>query len=119
MLDYPPGHCMLRRYFLSYTLFIRDFAPQTDIADLETLFSEVGTVVKATLTHREYKGVQRQVAYIEMSSYEEMCDCIRRFHGMKSDGYILTVTEDKAHVPDPNFSYKRPAQTARASTPKN
>ena len=101
---------------MSYKLFVRDFAPQTDVADLETLFSEVGTVHSATMTDREYKGVLRKVAYIEMSSPEEMRECIERFHGMKSDGYILTVTTDQAHVPDPNFAYKRPVQVTRAST---
>jgi RNA recognition motif-containing protein len=98
---------------LNYKLFVRDFAPQTDVTDLENLFSEVGTVRKATLTERECNGIQRQVAYIEMSSQEEARDCIDRYHGMKSDGYTLTVTEDKIHTPDPNFSYKRPVHVPR------
>ncbi len=104
---------------MSYKLFVRDFAPETNVTDLEILFSEVGTVNNAILTEREYKGVQRKVAYIEMSSLEEMQDCIARFHGMKADGHILTVTEDKAHVPDPNFSFKRPVQVTRASANKS
>jgi RNA recognition motif-containing protein len=103
---------------LALKLFVRDFDPQIDIADLENIFSEVGTVAKAVLTEREAKGVLRKVAYIEMSSAEEARDCIDRIHGMRVDGYTLTVTEDKIHIPDPNFSYKQPTHIPRAPKQK-
>jgi RNA recognition motif-containing protein len=104
---------------LSYCLFVRDFAPETDATTLENLFSEVGSVRKVTLTERPTKGVPRPVALIEMSTPEAMQDCIERFHGMKTDGYTLTVTENKVHVPDPNFTFKKPTQVARTSNAKS
>ena len=103
---------------MSYRLFVRNFAPDTDVTTLENLFSEVAAVQNVTLTDREINGVPRQIALIEMTTLEGMQDCIERFHGMKADGYVLTVTEDKAHVPDPNYSYKRPTQVARAANAK-
>jgi hypothetical protein len=99
-------------------LFIRDFAPQADVFELEGLFSNVGNVRKATLQEQVLKGVLRQVAYIEMSSPEEASDCIERFHGMTVDGYTLTVTADKPHVPDPTFRFKRPVVVAPKSARK-
>jgi hypothetical protein len=102
---------------LSYRLFVRDFAPQTDIRAMEVMFSAVGHVSKATLSETEYKNGPRQVAYIEMSSSEEMQDCIDRFHGMRSDGFVMTVTEDKVHVPNPNYVFKRPKK-AQSVKPK-
>lgn len=101
---------------MANTLFVRDFAPQTDLADLENLFSEVGNVTGAVFDERETKGVLRKVAYIEMSSFEEVRDCIDRFHGQDEDGYIMTVTENKQHVPNPNFSAKKPAQITKAKS---
>ena len=104
---------------MDHELFVRDFAPDTDVADLEALFSQVGNVQSSTLTERLCKGVPRHVAYIAMSSHEEVRDCIERFHGSKAEGYTLTVTENKKHVPDPNFSFKRhPITACPARRPK-
>lgn len=90
-------------------LFVRDFGQDTDVFRLEELFSNVGTVQKAVVQDLSTNGVTRRVAYIEMSSAQEALDCIDRFHGMKTDGHILTVTEDKPHVPDPHYRAKRQA----------
>ncbi len=98
---------------MSYRLFVRDFAPQKDINAIESLFSSVGRVSSATLTEIEHKGGLRQVAYVEMSSDEEMQDCLVRFGGMKYLGFSMTVTEDKVHVPDPNYVYKRPSKAQK------
>ncbi|MEK6555826.1 MAG: RNA-binding protein [Bdellovibrionota bacterium] len=103
---------------MAFKLFVRDFNPLTNLNDLENLFSEIGTVKKVVFKERESNGVQRKVAYIEMSSDVEASNCIERIHGMKSDGYTLTVTADKAHVPNPNFSYKQPAYVARPAKSK-
>lgn len=92
---------------MKHRLFVRDFGPQADVLQLESLFSNVGTVRSATLQERATNSGVRQVAYIEMSSAEEVHDCIIRFHGAKFQGFILTVTEDKPHIPDPNFRTKR------------
>ena len=87
-------------------LYVRDFGNETD---LECLFSNVGTVQSASMSELEVNGVRRRVAYIEMATPDEMLDCIARFHGMKTDGYTLTVTEDKPHVPAPT----RPRKTSK------
>lgn len=98
---------------LLHKLFVRDFDPQTNVADLENLFSGVGTVKAAVIMDRQTNSSSRKVAYIEMSTLEEARDCIVRFHGMKSDGYVLTVTEDRVHVPDPSYSYKRSSRASK------
>jgi hypothetical protein len=41
-----------------------------------------------------------------MSSADEVRDCIERFHGLNEEGSVLTVTEDKPHVPDPDYRAK-------------
>lgn len=94
-------------------LFVRDFGHETNISHLEDLFSNVGTVQTATLEDLVMNGVIRRVAYIEMSSAEEMSDCIDRYHGMKTDGHTLTVTEDKPHVPSVGFRPNRVAKKAK------
>lgn len=96
-------------------LFVRDFGLDTNVSYLEDLFSNVGTVQRATLEDLILNGVLRRVAYIEMSSAEEMSDCIDRFHGMKTDGHTMTVTEDKPHIPDVNF---RPLKVPKAKKSK-
>lgn len=92
-------------------LYVRDFGNETD---LECLFSNVGTVQSTKLGELVVNGVRRRVAYIEMATADEMADCIARFHGMKTDGYTLTVTEDKPHVAPPprprKSSKKRPTR---------
>jgi RNA recognition motif-containing protein len=109
-----------RGNILNNRLFVRDFSPQTDASHLESLFSNVGNVRSVTLQEQVTKSGSRRVAYIEMSSPEDARDCISRFHAMKIDGHILTVTEDQPHIPDPDFRAKRMAAQAaskRAAVP--
>lgn len=91
-------------------LFVRNFGNETSLSYLEDLFSNVGNVQKATLKDLILNGEVRRVAYIEMSTPEEVSDCIVRYHGMKADGHTLTVTEDKPHVPDASFRPSKPAK---------
>lgn len=90
-------------------LFVRNFGDQVDLSDLESLFGTVGTVEKVDFQQESFKGVERMVAYVQMSSREEAEDSIARFHGHKIDGHHMIVTEDKPHTPDPEFHAKRRA----------
>lgn len=91
-------------------LFVRDFGSDMDATTLEDIFASVGTVKKVVLkTIHSGSGTPRLVSYIDMSSAQEVQDCIVRFHGTTTYGHTLTVTEDKPHVPDPNFQARRRA----------
>jgi len=94
---------------MSHRLFVRGFSAETEAGFLEDLFGNVGTVKKIEMRTILAGGIPRPVSYIEMSSAEEVRDCIDRYHGKTADGQTLIVTEDKPHVPDPEFRAKRAA----------
>jgi RNA recognition motif-containing protein len=93
-----------------------------DASHLEGLFSNVGNVQNVSLQDLVKDGVVRRVAYVDMSSADEIRDCIERFHGATEDGSVLTVTEDRPHVPDPNYRVKslaaRKARKKASMTPR-
>lgn len=90
-------------------LHVRNLPQSVDSYDLETLFSNVGNVIKAEVIEAEV-GPAR--GYVEMATEEEAADCILRFNGQNLMGNILIVTEDKPHVPQPKKSASKRAQVA-------
>lgn len=100
---------------MQHRLFVRGFDDKMDAGGLEDLFANVGTVKSVKVERQSAGGSLRWVSYVEMSSAEEVRDCIDRYHGKKVGAHTLIVTEDKPHVPDPQFHAKRAA--AKRKTP--
>ena len=74
-------------------LFVGNLSYETTSADLEALFSTLGTCESvAVITDRD-TGRSRGFGFVEMSSREEGEAAIRQFNGMEVDGRNLTVNE--------------------------
>lgn len=99
---------------LGNKLYVRNLGSAIDSSLLEDLFTTVGDVKSVVVRLESKSGTERLVAHIQMETEQQASDCIDRFHGHESHGQILIVTEDKPHVPDPNFQSSRKKKAAEA-----
>lgn len=87
---------------MNTTLLVANLALSVDASDLEDMFSMVGSVRSTRIVYNTETGVSKGMGYVEMSSREEMENCILHFEGQyKNDGQPIMVREDKPYVPQP------------------
>ena len=81
---------------MSMKLYVGNLAFQTTNEDLETLFSQTGTVQSANIIEDRETGRSRGFGFVEMSSKEEGNAAITEFNGKEVNGRNLNVNEARA-----------------------
>lgn len=83
-------------------LHVANLAASVDASDLEDMFSMVGDVRSARVVYNTDTGESKCMGYVEMSTREELENCILHFAGQfKNDGQAIMVREDKPFTPKP------------------
>lgn len=77
-------------------IFVGNLSFSTTSADLETLFSEVGTCESATVVTDRETGRSRGFGFVEMSSASEADKAIATLNGRDVGGRQINVNEAKA-----------------------
>ncbi len=72
-------------------LYVGNLPYNTVDADLESLFSQAGTVKSAQVIKDRQSGRSKGFGFVEMSSREEAQSAITMFHGKDYSGRPLTV----------------------------
>ena len=72
-------------------LYVGNLPYNTVDADLEKIFSQVGTVTSAQVIKDRESGRSKGFGFVEMSSAEEANAAITKFHGTDFNGRPLTV----------------------------
>lgn len=80
---------------MSKKLFVGNLSFDTNNADLEGLFSQVGTCESATVVTDRESGRSRGFGFVEMSSANEAQRAIAQFNGADLQGRQLNVSEAK------------------------
>jgi len=72
-------------------LYVGNLPFTTGDADLQSLFSQAGTVKSAQVIKDRASGRSKGFGFVEMSSQEEAEKAINMFHGKDFSGRALTV----------------------------
>lgn len=80
---------------MSMKLYVGNLAFQTTDQELQSLFSQVGTVESISLVTDRETGRPRGFGFVEMGSREEGEAAISKFNGTEMGGRSLTVNEAK------------------------
>ena len=72
-------------------LYVGNLPYTTVDADLQTLFSQAGTVKSAQVIKDRVSGRSKGFGFVEMSSAEEAQAAINKFNGQDFNGRALTV----------------------------
>lgn len=76
-------------------LFVGNLPFSTSSADLEAMFSEVGTCESASVITDRESGRSRGFGFVEMASNEEAAKAIAAINGREIGGRQLNVSEAK------------------------
>lgn len=76
-------------------LFVGNLSFNTTSAELESLFSQAGSVVSANIITDKFTGRSRGFGFVEMANTDEAQAAIERFNGAEVQGRPLTVNEAK------------------------
>ncbi len=76
-------------------LYVGNLSYSTASSDLQTMFSEFGTVSSAEVVSDRMTGRSRGFGFVEMGSDEEAQAAIAALNGKEQDGRTLTVNEAK------------------------
>ena len=74
-------------------LYVGNLSYSTTEEDLQTLFSQAGTVVSVTLIKDRDSGRSKGFAFVEMESQSDVEKAIQMFDGYALDGRQLRVNE--------------------------
>ena len=80
-------------------LYVGNLSFQTTEADLNTLFSQAGTVESCRIITDRDTGRSRGFGFVEMTSKAEGQAAIEQLAGKEVDGRALTVNEAKPQEP--------------------
>jgi len=80
---------------LALRLFIGNLSFKTTEGELQTLFTESGSVTSVTIIMDRFSGRSRGFGFIEMGSEEEAQAAIEKLNGYELEGRALTVNEAK------------------------
>lgn len=86
-----PGTHLGEEYFMEAKLYVGNLPYSTMDADLESLFSQAGTVKSAQVIKDRVSGRSKGFAFVEMSTAEEAQAAISKFNGQDFSGRALTV----------------------------
>ena len=100
---------------MSATLLVANLAASVDASELESMFSIVGDVRSARIVYNTETGISKGIGYVEMSTREELENCILHFAGqIMNDGQALMVRENIPFVPQ-SPPFKVPAKKKASS----
>lgn len=74
-------------------LFVGGLAWATSDDTLRQAFSQVGTVVSATVIKDKFSGRSKGYGFVEMSTPEEAQKAVEQLSGAELDGRAITVSE--------------------------
>ena len=80
-------------------LFVCNLDYQVTEAELKELFSNVGTVEKATIIQDKEAKQSKGYGFVEMSTPEEAESAIQHYHGHALLGRNIIVDHSKARTP--------------------
>src|SRR3954468_9453178 len=80
---------------MSTKLYVGNLAFQTTSEELQSLFSQAGTVELACVVENCTSGRSRGFAFVEMATKEEATAAIEQFNGKEVGGRALKVNEAK------------------------
>ena len=80
---------------MALRLFIGNLSFKTTEGELQTLFTESGSVTSVTIIMDRFSGRSRGFGFIEMGSEEEAQAAIEKLNGYEFEGRALTVNEAK------------------------
>ena len=78
---------------MSQKLYVGGLPYKTTQEELESLFSQAGSVTSAVIITDKMSGRSKGFGFVEMSSEEEAQKGIEMFHGKDFEGRTLTVSE--------------------------
>lgn len=86
-------------------LFVGNLAYTTTDQELNSLFSQFGTVSSATLVTDKYSGQSRGFGFVEMENDEEAQTAIKELNGSQQGGrsIVVSVARPKEDRPRDNF----------------
>ena len=87
-------------------LYVGNLPYTTADADLQSLFSQVGTVKSAQVIRDRESGRSKGFGFVEMSSTEEANAAISRFHGQDFNGRPLTVNLARPREDRPSGGFR-------------
>jgi len=85
------AHTQEKSIAMEAKLYVGNLPYTTVDADLETLFSQAGTVKSAQVIRDRASGRSKGFGFVEMSSSDEAQSAITMFHGKDFSGRPLTV----------------------------
>jgi len=85
------AHTQEKSIAMEAKLYVGNLPYTTVDADLQTLFSQAGTVKSAQVIRDRASGRSKGFGFVEMSSSEEAQGAITMFHGKDFSGRPLTV----------------------------
>ena len=80
---------------MTMKLYVGNLSFQTSSEELQTLFSQAGTVESVSLIEDRETGRSRGFGFVEMSTKEEGAAAIEKFNGQDLGGRALNVNEAK------------------------
>lgn len=95
VLMVPRAFLFVRRYTVATKLFVGNLSFNTTTAELESLFSQAGTVSSVNIITDKFTGQSRGFGFVEMARTQDMQSAIERFNGTELQGRALTVNEAK------------------------
>lgn len=94
-------------------VFVGNLSYDTSQNDLEKLFAEAGSVVEVFLPTDRATGRPRGIAFVELSTDEEVQAAIEKFDGHELGGRTLRVNEARERAPRaPRFAESGPPEGA-------
>lgn len=82
-------------------IYVGNLSYETTEQDLETRFSEHGTVVSVAIIRDRQTGTSRGFGFVEMESDEEAAAAIKALNGAELHGRSLTVNEARPRADRP------------------
>ena len=80
-------------------LYVGNLSYETTGSRLETLFSEVGAVVDATVIEDRDSGRSKGFGFVEMADESAAAAAVEKFNGTELDGRTIKVAEAKPRRP--------------------
>jgi len=86
-------------------LYVGNLSYDTTAAQLETLFSQQGTVVESTVINDRDTGRSKGFGFVEMAEESAAAAAIAQINGTELDGRSIKVAEAKPRRPRENRGY--------------
>ncbi len=86
-------------------LYVGNLSYNVNSSQLETMFSEHGTVVSAQVIQDRDTGRSKGFGFVEMGTDSEAQNAIAALHGQQNDGRPLTVNEAKPREERPRGGF--------------